>query len=98
MSAVIQRRNAHGVLLRYEVGVRCAYHDESKVHFTDRLRCGIIKSERELYYMRVMLEVLEDALSTVAIDRFEFALRTIEATLGMARAELGLYVEDEYGE
>jgi hypothetical protein len=95
MSAVIQRRNEHGVLLRYEVDVRRAHHDESKVHYTDRLRCGVIKSEREIFYMRVMLEALEEALSTVALDRFDFALRTIEATLGMARAELGLYIDDD---
>lgn len=87
MSAIVIR-NAESVLLRYEVDVRGPQHDQSKGRSSDRLGCALLRSERQISYMRIMLEALEDALSAAALDRFEQALRTIEATLNLVREDL----------
>jgi len=80
-------RDAYGVLLRYEMGAN-RHPDQSKSQPSDRLRCAVLKSERDIRAMRVMFECLEDVLSGIALDRFEFALCTIESALNLARAEL----------
>lgn len=91
MSAtVLERRNADGVLLRYEVGAREAFHDDRRLQPSDRLRMAVLRSEREIRAMRTMIECLEDVLSEAAAEHFEFAFRTIETTLAYARAELGM--------
>lgn len=91
MSAtVLERRNADGVLLRYEVGAREAFHDDRRLQPSDRLRMAVLRSERELGDLRTMVDCLSDDLSLEALEHFEWALHTIEATLVMARAELGI--------
>ena len=89
MSATaIERRNEFGVILRYQIGERP--HVEQRLWPSDRLRCAVLRSEKEILYLRIMVGHLEDVLSSVATDRFEFAFRTIEAMLNLARDELDL--------
>ena len=95
---MIEHRNPHGVLLRYTPELRRPHHDQLKFQPSDRLRCGVVKCEREIFYIRVMLERLEDALSATAVDRFELSLKTLEALLNLVRDELDLGDGDLHGQ
>ena len=89
MSAVLRQTvDAHGVILTYAPEVRGRHHVEQRRQPSDRLRCSILRAQRELGDMRLMLECISDVLSDVAIDRFWFALRTVEGTLSLAREEI----------
>jgi hypothetical protein len=85
---MIERRDEHGVLLRYATDIRGPHHDARRVWPSDRLRGSILRSERELRDMHVILEALEATLSDVCIDRLLFSLRTFEGTLNLAREEI----------
>jgi hypothetical protein len=87
-AAMIERRDEHGVLLRYATDIRGPVHDVQRVYPSDRLRMAILRAERQVRAVETMLECLETDLSDVAIDRFAFALRTINAALTMARDEI----------
>jgi hypothetical protein len=91
---VIEHRDEHGVILRFRTDVRGPQHDSSKIHYTDRLRCAVLKGERQLFFMATMLDALEDTLSVTAVDKFTFALRTLENLITLARAELVLEVHE----
>jgi hypothetical protein len=89
MSAALREIvNDDGVILRYSLDVRGPHHDARRVWPSDRLRCSILKAERQVRAIETMIECLEPDLSDVAIDRFSFAIRTIEAALTMARDEI----------
>jgi hypothetical protein len=92
---VIRRFDHRGVLLCYFPDRLGRHHLEQRHQPGDRLRCSILRAEREIRCMRIMIECIEEALSEVAVDRFAFGLHTVEVTLSLARDELGLSVADE---
>jgi hypothetical protein len=92
---VIIRRDAHGVILRY-VSVM-PRHVEQKNQPSDRLRCAVLRAGPQVKHLRTMIECLEDELSSVALQHFEFAFRAIETAFDLTRAELGLRVDGEDG-
>jgi hypothetical protein len=87
-AAEIVRRSDDGVLLKYRTDIRGPHHDAQRVWPSDRLRTSILRSEHELRRLRRMAECLAPDLSDIAIDLFEDAFRTIEATLNLARDEI----------
>jgi hypothetical protein len=92
VSAVqIEHRNAEGVLLRYRIGERHAFHDDRRPQPSDRLQMALLRAERKLRVLEIIAEHLE--LSDVGADRVAYALRSIQALFTLARAELGLCVE-----
>jgi hypothetical protein len=94
VSAAVIHRNREGVLLRYaDPSVRRPHHSERKVQPSDRLRISILKAELEVRILWIIAEHL-DELSEIGQSRIADALRQIEAALNLARAELGLYVEE----
>jgi hypothetical protein len=86
---LLQRRNREGVLLRYETdGHQSRKSNAPPALPSDRLRCALLRSEREIRALRIMLNCLGDVLSELALDRFERALATLEKLLGLVRDEL----------
>jgi hypothetical protein len=84
MSAVLERRNADGVLLRYFPDTRL--HVEQKAQPSDRLRVSILRARREIRILRIIAEHLE--ISDVGLSRMDDALKSIDAALSLARDEL----------
>lgn len=96
MSAVgerdIIRRDHNGVVLRYvDPSVRRPHHTSRQPQPSDRLRMAILKAERQLHILEIIVEHL--GVSEIGLERIFYALRTIECALSQARAELGLSAE-----
>jgi hypothetical protein len=85
-AAGIVRTNDHGVLLRYATDVRGPHRNGLRRYPSDRLRGLVLRAERELGAMLVMVECVD--ISDVARDRFAWGFRSIQAALDLARAEM----------
>ena len=89
MSATLREiLNEDGVLLRYATDVRGPHHDAKRIWPSDRLRMVLLRAERQLPILELIVEHMDP--SPVGIDRVTFALRTIQAALSMAREEIGM--------
>ncbi len=85
MSA-IERFDKHGVLLRYatDAPIRAG----GKRQPSDRQRVALLKAERELAALEIILDALD--LSDIGQDRVNWALHTLAGALQLQRTELGL--------
>lgn len=87
MSAVIRRVN--GVLLRYpDPSVLRPHHAALKFQPSDRLRCSVVKAQREVSRLWILVEHLD--VSDIGLERMANALKAIDTALNQARDELGL--------
>jgi hypothetical protein len=84
--SAIYRRDQHGVLLRYPIDVRPPAQPRNSS--TDRERMTLIKAERELAALEIILEHLD--VSDIAMVRIADALNTIGKALDVERTRLGL--------
>jgi hypothetical protein len=79
----------NGVLLNYgDPAALQRHHTELKFQPSDRLRGSVIKAERALRILWIIVPHLE--ISDIGADRVEFALKSIEHALNVARDELGM--------
>jgi hypothetical protein len=85
LSAVIIRRNDEGVILRYDIEPRRAFHDERKPQVSDSRRNALVTAERELLTMAVIFDHLD--LSGIARTRLDDGLRRIRRALNARRVE-----------
>ena len=79
-------RRVDGVLLRYATDTPLRL--EAKMQPTDRQRVAILKAERELFALEIILDCLD--LSDIGRRRVDDALQTICRALQIERRRLGL--------
>jgi hypothetical protein len=75
------------------VETRRAFHDMRKPQVDDRHRSALIKAERELHAIEIILDHVE--LSEIAQTRLADALNAIYRALELKRPALGLYARDQ---
>ena len=93
MSAVmheIVRHDDNGVLLRYHPDRLGRHHVEQRAQPTDAERIALIKAEKGLADLVIILDHL--SLSDTAINRLDDALHAIYKALQLKRPRLGLCV------
>jgi hypothetical protein len=82
-------RNHEGVLLDYgDPGALRDYHREHKPQANDRERVELLKAERELLTLRVIVDHLD--ISNIGITRIHDALQQIQRALAAKRPRLGM--------
>jgi hypothetical protein len=89
MSATVQR-NHEGVILRYHPDAIGRHHVEQRAQPTDAERIALIKAEKGLADLVIILDHL--SLSDTAINRLDDALHAIYEALQLKRPRLGLCV------
>ncbi len=88
MSAVIERRNDEGVILRYHPDQLGPHHLERRPQVADRQRMQLLKAERSLLTLWVIAENLN--LSDIAMTRIADELETIRRALDTKRRDYGM--------
>jgi hypothetical protein len=79
----------NGVRLDYgDPGALRQHHAARRTQASDRLRLALLRAERELNRLEILIEHLE--VSDIGIERIYWSLRTIRGYLELERPNLGL--------